>query len=331
VSSFGDWLGFLATTALAAQLVDTFQGRAYATGGVLVFRLLPAVLLGPVAGAFADRWDRKRTMVCCDVLRFLLFLSIPIVGSVADRDTALVHLLVTSFFIETVSLFWIPAKEASVPNIVGPERLEGANQLTLIATYGSAPVAAVVFGLLSLVSRALGSGFEYFRTGPVDLALYANAATFLFAAVTVYRLEIPGGRRCCAATPTGRACSPASARACASWARRRSPAGCSSACSARWPQAARSSRSAAVRRVGPRGRRRGLRPAVRRHLPRHRARRRPRPTGARRPVPAAGLRPVDRGGRARRWCSCRSSRTCSSPPWRRCSSAPSPAWPTSSG
>jgi dTMP kinase len=192
LSSFGDWLGFLATTALAAQLVDSFEGKAFATGGVLVFRLLPAVLFGPLAGAFADRWDRRTTMVVADLLRFALFLSIPIVGSVADRSTALLHLLAASFLIETVSLFWIPAKEASVPNIVGPERLEGANQLTLIATYGSAPVAAVVFGLLSLLSRALGSGFEYFRTGPVDLALYANAATFLFAALTVYRLDIPG-------------------------------------------------------------------------------------------------------------------------------------------
>ena len=195
LSSFGDWLGFLATTALAAQLVDSFEGKAFATGGVLVFRLLPAVLFGPLAGAFADRWDRRTTMVVCDLIRFLLFLSIPIVGSVADRSTALLYLLVASFLIETVSLFWIPAKEASVPNIVGPERLEGANQLTLIATYGSAPVAAVVFGLLSLVSRALGSGFEYFRTGPVDLALYVNAATFLFAALTVARLQIPGGPR----------------------------------------------------------------------------------------------------------------------------------------
>ena len=194
LSSFGDWLGFLATTALATQLVDSFQGKAYATGGVLVFRLLPAVLFGPLAGAFADRWDRRRTMVVCDLLRFALFLSIPIVGSVAARDTALLYLLVASFLIETVSLFWIPAKEASVPNIVGPERLEGANQLTLIATYGTAPIAAAVFAALSLVSRALGNGFEYFRTGPVDLALYVNAATFLFAALTVYRLQIPGGR-----------------------------------------------------------------------------------------------------------------------------------------
>lgn len=189
LSSFGDWLGFLATTALAAQLVDSFQGKAYATGGVLVFRLLPAVLFGPLAGAFADRWDRRTTMVVCDVLRFLLFLSIPLVGSVADRSTSLVWLLIASFLIETVSLFWIPAKEASVPNLVPREQLEGANQLTLIATYGSAPVAAAVFALLSLLSRALGSGFEYFRTGPVDLALYVNAATFLFAAVTVYRLK----------------------------------------------------------------------------------------------------------------------------------------------
>ena len=194
LSSFGDWLGFLATTALAAQLVDSFQGKAYATGGVLVFRLLPALLLGPLAGAFADRWDRRWTMVISDLLRFVLFLSIPVVGTVAGRDAALVWLLVATFLVETISLFWIPAKEASVPNMVGPERLEGANQLTLIATYGSAPIAAAVFAGLSVVSAALGNGFDYFRTSPVDLALYVNSATFLFAAMTVYRLEIPGGR-----------------------------------------------------------------------------------------------------------------------------------------
>ena len=197
MSSMGDWLGFLATTALAAQLMDTFAGKAYATGGVLVFRLLPAVLFGPLAGAFADRWDRRWTMVVCDVLRFSLFLSIPLVGLWSGGGTpALVWLLAASFLIETVSLFWIPAKEASVPNLVPRERLESANQLTLIATYGSAPVAAAVFAVLSLVSKALGDGVEYFATGPVDLALYVNAATFLFAAATVYRLhDLPSPSR----------------------------------------------------------------------------------------------------------------------------------------
>ncbi len=190
LSSFGDWLGFLATTALATQLVDSFAGKLYATGGVLAFRLLPAVLFGPLAGAVADRWDRRRTMVLSDLLRFLLFLSIPIVGAVATRDQALVYLLGASFCIESVSLFWIPAKEASVPNLVGRERLEQANQLSLIAAYGTAPIAAGVFALLSVLSRELGSGVEYFRTDPVDLALYLNAATFLFAALTVARLDL---------------------------------------------------------------------------------------------------------------------------------------------
>ncbi|MCW2714597.1 MAG: Thymidylate kinase [Frankiales bacterium] len=189
LSSFGDWLGFLATTSLAATLFDSLEGKAYATGGVLVFRLLPAVLFGPLAGAFADRWDRRRTMVVCDLIRFTLFLSIPLVGTVADPGTTLVYLLAASFLIEATSLFWIPAKEASVPNMVPREHLEGANQLTLIATYGTAAIAAAVFGALSLVSRALGSGFDYFATGPVDLALYVNAATFLFAAGTVYRMK----------------------------------------------------------------------------------------------------------------------------------------------
>jgi dTMP kinase len=192
LSSMGDWLGFLATTALAAQLMDSFAGKAYATGGVLVFRLLPAVLFGPLAGAFADRWDRRRTMVVCDLLRFALFLSIPLVGAWYGGGTeALVWLLAASFLIETVSLFWIPAKEASVPNLVPRERLESANQLTLIATYGSAPVAAAVFAVLSKVSATLGEGVDYFATGPVDLALYVNASTFLFAAVTVARLQLP--------------------------------------------------------------------------------------------------------------------------------------------
>ncbi|MDP9101549.1 MAG: dTMP kinase [Actinomycetota bacterium] len=184
LSSFGDWLGFLATTALATQLVKGFTAQAYATGGVLVFRLLPAVLLGPFAGAFADRFDRRRTMVVCDLIRCVLFVSIPLSGS-------LVYLLIASFLIESASLFWIPAKEASVPNLVPRERLEAANQLSLIATYGSAPIAAAVFAALGLISRLLGGGLSFFHTRPVDLALYVDAATFLFSAVTIFRLSIP--------------------------------------------------------------------------------------------------------------------------------------------
>ena len=78
---------------------------------MLLFRLLPAMVLGPLAGAFADRFDRRKTMVVCDLLRFALFASIPLVDN-------LIWLFVAQFLIEALSLFWIPAKEAAVPNLL---------------------------------------------------------------------------------------------------------------------------------------------------------------------------------------------------------------------
>jgi dTMP kinase len=177
LSSFGDWLGFLAMTALATQLVDGFGAKSFAVGGVLAFRLLPAVLMAPVVGVLADRFDRRAVMVITDLLRFGLFLSIPLVGSLA-------WLLVASALVEVLSLLWIPAKEASVPTLAKGS-LESANQVSLFVTYGTAPVAAVVFGILGI---ALAGTDHHAAT----VCLYVNAGTFLFAAVQVSRItEIP--------------------------------------------------------------------------------------------------------------------------------------------
>ena len=78
LSSLGDWLGLLATTALATQLATGYQAQNYALGGVLVVRLLPSVLLGPLAGAFADRFDRRLTMVITDLIAVRAVPAIPI-------------------------------------------------------------------------------------------------------------------------------------------------------------------------------------------------------------------------------------------------------------
>lgn len=185
LSSLGDWLGLLAITAMAAELTtDSSADQNYAVAGVFILRLIPAVLFAPIAGVVADRLDRRITMVVCDIGRAALFISIPIVGS-------LWWLLVATFLIEVLSLFWIPAKEATVPNLVPPERLESANQVSLVTAYGSAPVAAGIFTVLSLITAALGARFEFFVTHPASLALFLNALTFLVAAATVFTLAIP--------------------------------------------------------------------------------------------------------------------------------------------
>jgi dTMP kinase len=187
LSSFGDWLGLLAITVTATLTFEDYAAQNFALAGVLLFRLLPAILLGPVAGAFADRFDRRKTMVVTDIFRFALFASIPIVDN-------LLWLFIAQFVIEAFSLFWIPAKDAAVPNMLRKDQLEPANQLSLVTTYGLTPVAAaIVFALLTSVGSELSDVLP--GVDEVDLALYLNALTFLVAAFVIWNLPSISGRR----------------------------------------------------------------------------------------------------------------------------------------
>jgi len=196
LSSLGDWLGLLATTALATSLATGYRAQNYALGGVLVVRLLPAILLGPLAGAFADRFDRRITMVVSDALRFGLFLTIPLAHLFVSQSETLAWLYIASFLIECISLFWTPAKDASVPNLVRRDQVEAANQLSLITTYGLTPVlGAALFSVLSLITNVLARHLAFFETNPTNLALYFNAATFLVGALIVLFIPEISGRR----------------------------------------------------------------------------------------------------------------------------------------
>jgi dTMP kinase len=192
LSSLGDWLSLVALAALASSLAGSGAAAQYsAVGGVWLSSLLPALILGPLAGAAADRLDRRLNMIVGDVLRAALYLSIPLDLSVGFANP-LTWIYVVQFVASCVSLFWTPAKDASVPNLVPADRLEEANQYSLFTTFGTAPIAGLLFSMLSLVSRALGEISHYFTTNPVNLALYFNAATFVVSALTVYVLhEIP--------------------------------------------------------------------------------------------------------------------------------------------
>ena len=188
LSSFGDWLSLLALTAEATILAKRgVAAQASATGGVWLTSLLPALLLGPLAGAVADRLDRRINMIIGDVFRGALYASIPL-DLAFGFVNKLTWIYVVQFLASCASLFWSPAKDASIPNLVPPDKLEEANQYSLFTTFGTAPVAGAVFGLLALVGRSLGSD-------QVNLALYFNAATFAVSALTIYALrEIPKRR-----------------------------------------------------------------------------------------------------------------------------------------
>jgi dTMP kinase len=188
VAGICDWMSLLALSALATQLTSGYTAQSFALGGVVATKLFPALVLGPLAGALADKFDRRRVMVVCDLLRFGLFVSIPLVGS-------LWWLFVATFLIEICALFWIPAKDASVPNLLRrPDQVETANQLNLVMTYGVAVItAASLFAVITRVGGVVGGSGSALPT--VFVALVMSGVAYLVIALTVwFRIPEISGR-----------------------------------------------------------------------------------------------------------------------------------------
>jgi len=194
LASLGDWLGLLATALFAQSQVSgpTAQGAAF--GGVIAVRLLPALILGPVAGVLADRFDRRATMVVCDLIRFVLLASIPAAPLFLDGSARIVAwIAIATILVEAITMLWLPAKDAAVPNLVPRARLETANQLSLATTYGITPVVA---GLLLGGLLAIPSGQGHPFLDPIRLSLYFLAFTRLVtAAVVFFGIREIGGHR----------------------------------------------------------------------------------------------------------------------------------------
>lgn len=185
VSSLGDWLGVVALVVLASDV-----GGSIGVGAVMTARVLPGFFVGPIAGVFADRWDRKKTMVVADLLRAGIIFSLPFF------DT-LPYLLVASAFLESLTLVWGPAKDASLPHFVKPEELTHANSLSLIAVYAPFPLGSVVFAFMATLAAFLADHFTVFsglESRPEALALGVDSFSFLFSALMISSLTIPSTR-----------------------------------------------------------------------------------------------------------------------------------------
>jgi dTMP kinase len=182
VSSLGDWIGVIAIAVFANNI-----GGATAVGTVLTARVLPGFVVGPLAGVIADRWDRKRTMVVADLLRAAIIFSLPFFPN-------LVYLLVASVLLESLTLIWGPAKDASLPHVVKPSELTHANSLSLIGVYAPWPLASLIYASLATFGLFLGRtvpALEGLTDNTEALALWMDSLTFVFSAVMVSTLTIP--------------------------------------------------------------------------------------------------------------------------------------------
>jgi dTMP kinase len=181
VSSFGDWVGFVAVTAIVQGLGG--GSASLAISGVMIARTLPAFLFGPIAGTLIDRLDRKRIMIAADIGRAVLYLSMAFIA-----ELWAIYLL--SFVIECLSLLWGPARDASLPNMVPRRQLANANSLVLVSAYATLPIGGAAFAVLYGVAQGFSARVPLFARHPESLALVFDACTFLFSAAMVAGIAI---------------------------------------------------------------------------------------------------------------------------------------------
>jgi MFS family permease len=155
VSGLGDWMATVALMTVALEIT----GSSTAVGGVLVLRLAPAVVAGPVAGRISRRWDRRGTMLAMDAARIAIVAVLPLV-----RELWWVYLW--AFMLEVAGLVFLPARDASIPDLVEEDDLPLANGLVLGSSYGTIPLGAGAFAAIHAL------------TGSATIAFWIDAATF---------------------------------------------------------------------------------------------------------------------------------------------------------
>jgi MFS family permease len=143
VSLLGD---FLALFAVQVAIVFRMHGNASDIASVFLASLAPSVVLGPVAGMFADRWDPRRTMIASDVARGVLVLLLACALTVPQ-------VCAISFAVSCFSNFFAPARAITLPLLVPPGLLLEANarmqqsmQVVRIACPALAAALVAAFG-----------------------------------------------------------------------------------------------------------------------------------------------------------------------------------------
>ncbi|HEY1350378.1 MAG TPA: MFS transporter [Ktedonobacteraceae bacterium] len=192
ISNLGDAVFTTTLILWVASIIARGQSWApLATGGIFLATGVPVLLIGPLAGVFVDRWDKRRTMVCVDILRAILIAllllfsgSIPLPWLPAPRLPALWQLgmiYAVLFCCSTCSQFFGSSRLALIGMLVSRQDRSRAIGL-LQATQGTVSIIGPALAALLLFS--LG----------VQWALLLNALSFVVSFLTLQAIHLPGSR-----------------------------------------------------------------------------------------------------------------------------------------
>ncbi len=168
VSNFGDWLAIIALFSLIAF---RWKGTPSQVSGILIAFVIPAALLGPVAGVFVDRWSVKRTMIVSDLIRAALAVLLAL-ATVQSQIYPIV------FALSAVSTFFLPAQMVAIPRLVRKEELLVANSLN-----------SQTMNINRVIAPAIASTLVAWAGEKI--CFYLDGVTFIFSAAMLALLVLP--------------------------------------------------------------------------------------------------------------------------------------------
>lgn len=173
-SQLGDWLFNAALLGTVFAATDSARWLGAAT----ICRLVPYVVLGPVAGMVADRYDQRTVLLAGDVSRSLLMVAL---AAVVETDGPVALILALTALASSVGTAERPAAMALLPRLVGEARLGPANALL-----------HTVQDLGVVVGPAIGA--VLLAVAPNSVAFLANGLTFVVSAALISTLRRRGAR-----------------------------------------------------------------------------------------------------------------------------------------
>lgn len=167
ISNFGDRLNQM---ALIGLVYARAPGSTFELAKLLSFTIIPVFIIGPIAGTFVDRWNKKTTMIVSDLIRCALVFLIPFAIKYS-KDMVYVYILVLLLF--STTRFFLTSKLSIIPDIVHKDNLLLANSLTSTTMM----IATIVgFGFSGIIVAWFGPTAGFY----IDSLSYFISAVMLF-------------------------------------------------------------------------------------------------------------------------------------------------------
>jgi len=176
-SNFGDAIFRISIMFFVYRMT----GSATAMTLVLAAQTIPWIIIGPIAGVFADRVSRKAIMIGADIVRGASILMLPLLPYVFSTNTIIYGVVVITFILGAASATFVAPRSAAIPEITGMRLYVKAISLSQL-----------VFQTLAVLGPIFAAPI-YVLLG--EQTFWITSGCFFVSAVIIYFTTIPSASR----------------------------------------------------------------------------------------------------------------------------------------